>query len=183
MVFAHGLEGSPNGRKIQALRSAGFEVIAPDGRGMPLADRIDGLEAATREARGLLLAGSSYGGLAAAWLAANYPDRFGALLLFAPALHYAEPPAMDPNALVAPAIPTVIIHGLGEDLLAAFAADRDAIGHVQFAAVPDRTEPDHGTVDYPRLLPLLAQAGYDGYFGAEYRPATGDLAWLAQLRG
>lgn len=72
---------------------------------------------------------------------------------------------------------------LGEDLLAAFAADPEAIGHVQFAAVPDRTEPDHGTVDYARLLPLLAQAGYDGYFGAEYRPATGDLAWLARLRG
>jgi pimeloyl-ACP methyl ester carboxylesterase len=140
MVFAHGLEGSPNGRKIQALRAAGFEVIAPDGRGLPLADRIEGLEAATREARGLLLAGSSYGGLAAAWMAASWPDRFGALLLFAPALHYAEPPVTDPAALVAPRIPTVIIHGLRDTVvpIAASRAYRDRSGaHVTLIEVDD----------------------------------------------
>ena len=69
IVFAHGLEGTPNGAKITALRDAGFQVVAPDGRGLPLAQRIEGLDAATCEG-GLILAGSSYGGLAAAWLAA-----------------------------------------------------------------------------------------------------------------
>ena len=38
IVFAHGLEGSPEGRKIQYLRSHNFEVRAPDGRGLPLID-------------------------------------------------------------------------------------------------------------------------------------------------
>ena len=72
------------------------------------------------------------------------------------------------------------IHG---DVAGAFAAHRDRIGHVQFAAVPDRGEPDRGDIDYARLLPAL---GWDGAFGAEYRPRSGNtgagLAWMAGLR-
>jgi len=65
---------------------------------------------------------------------------------------------------------------------ARFAALRDRIGHVQFAAVPDRGAPDHGDLDYATLLPSL---DWPGYFGAEYRPAgqTDDsLVWLKTLR-
>jgi hydroxypyruvate isomerase len=71
---------------------------------------------------------------------------------------------------------------MGVDLLDAFAADPSAVGHVQFAAVPDRGEPDHGKVDYAALLPELARAGHAGHFGAEYRPASGDMYWLNRLR-
>ena len=46
IVFAHGLEGSPTGAKIQALRAAGLAVDAPDGRGLLLAARIEGLRQA-----------------------------------------------------------------------------------------------------------------------------------------
>jgi len=55
------------------------------------------------------------------------------------------------------------------------------IGHIQFAANPDRGIPDHGEVDYAWLLPALRDAGYTGYFGAEYKPG-GDtdagLGWM-----
>lgn len=71
---------------------------------------------------------------------------------------------------------------MGEDLLPAYAADPASVGHVQFAAVPDRAEPDHGAVDYAALLPALMRAGHAGWFGAEYRPATGSMAWMAALR-
>lgn len=71
---------------------------------------------------------------------------------------------------------------MGEDLVAAYAADPASVGHVQFAAVPDRGEPDHGTVDFRRVLPALAAAGHAGWFGAEYRPASGRLDWLPRLR-
>ena len=47
LVFAHGLEGAPQGTKISALRAGGLNVVAPDGRGLPLAERIAGLDAAT----------------------------------------------------------------------------------------------------------------------------------------
>jgi 2-dehydrotetronate isomerase len=55
------------------------------------------------------------------------------------------------------------------------------IGHVQFASVPDRAEPDHGEVDYFTLLPAIKRLGYDGHFGAEYRPGSGSFEWLRLL--
>lgn len=58
-----------------------------------------------------------------------------------------------------------------------------AIGHIQFAAVPDRAEPDHGEVDFAWLLPAIVDLGYDGAFGAEYKPQTGSLAWMARIGG
>ncbi len=55
------------------------------------------------------------------------------------------------------------------------------IGHIQFAGVPDRHEPSCGEVNYEWLFPKLVEAGYDGYFGAEYRPKTtveAGLGWM-----
>lgn len=68
------------------------------------------------------------------------------------------------------------------DLLETVRRHMDLIGHVQFAGVPDRSEPDRGEVAYGRLLPAIREAGWAGAFGAEYRPATGSLDWLAELR-
>lgn len=73
----------------------------------------------------------------------------------------------------------------GGDLLERFKAHRALIGHVQFAAVPSRAEPDEGEIAYHRLLPALAAAGYDGPFGAEYKPradTAAGLDWLAQFQ-
>jgi len=50
--------------------------------------------------------------------------------------------------------------------------------HVQIAGVPGRNEPDRGEINYPYLLDLLDELGYDGYVGCEYRPAAGTLAGL-----
>lgn len=57
-----------------------------------------------------------------------------------------------------------------------------AIGHIQFAAVPDRGEPDHGEVDYPWLLQSFSRSGYQGFYGAEYKPLTGSFAWMEAYR-
>lgn len=69
-----------------------------------------------------------------------------------------------------------------ENVLQQYLTYQDKIGHVQFAAVPDRGEPDRGDVDYRQLLPQIAKAGYSSYFGAEYKPRqstdTG-LGWLS----
>lgn len=67
------------------------------------------------------------------------------------------------------------------DVMAAFRKHRELIGHIQFAAVPDRGSPDHGEVDYSRLLPDIRASNYDGWFGAEYRAggATEEsLGWM-----
>lgn len=69
----------------------------------------------------------------------------------------------------------------GVDILREVEAHLPVIGHVQFASVPDRAEPDHGDIDYASLLPAIERLGYDGFFGAEYRPATGSFAWMERL--
>ena len=75
------------------------------------------------------------------------------------------------------------------DLATSLARLMPRIGHVQIAAVPDRGEPDAGEVDYRWLTGRLAEIGYQGHIGAEYRPRApgGDtqagLGWLAAFRG
>ncbi|GGE04538.1 hydroxypyruvate isomerase [Aureimonas endophytica] len=75
---------------------------------------------------------------------------------------------------------------MGGDLLRRFTAHRHLIGHVQFAAVPSRAEPHGGEVAYPWLFRAFREAGYEGHFGAEYRPATttgAGLAWMREFKG
>jgi hydroxypyruvate isomerase len=68
------------------------------------------------------------------------------------------------------------------DLLNSVKQFAGKIGHIQFAAVPDRSEPDHGEVDYGWLLRAIADNGYAAPFGAEYRPATESFAWMERFR-
>jgi hydroxypyruvate isomerase len=101
----------------------------------------------------------------------------------------------DASAIAAAAGPNVrvmfdcyhvqIEHG---DLLRCFEQHLPSIGHVQFASVPDRCEPDRGEVDYGWILPRFYEAGYAGFVGAEYRPSDSNgsveagLDWLQHFR-
>ncbi|MCV0349470.1 MAG: TIM barrel protein [Nitratireductor sp.] len=70
------------------------------------------------------------------------------------------------------------------DLVRRFAAHGDLIGHVQIAAVPSRAEPDEGEICFERLLPAMRAGGYEGFFGAEYKPRAGTdegLGWARAL--
>ena len=120
IIFAHGMEGTPNGSKIRSLRDAGFEVLAPDFQGMALRERVDLLQRVCEEYRtaSAVLAGSSYGGLAASIVAMRMPDAFRGLLLCAPALHLDEPPIDAQTVLIAPkGMKTAIIHGIDDDIV------------------------------------------------------------------
>jgi hydroxypyruvate isomerase len=52
------------------------------------------------------------------------------------------------------------------------------VGHLQFAGVPERHEPDLGELNYPYLFDLIDSLGYAGHLGAEYRPKAGTSAGL-----
>ena len=71
------------------------------------------------------------------------------------------------------------------DLTTRFADLLPIVGHVQFAAVPDRGPPDHGEIDFGYVLPELVRIGWASPLGAEYKPG-GDtdatLGWLARWR-
>jgi len=117
LVWAHGLWGSPNGSKVTAIRESGIEVISPDFNEMELVDRVELLEK-TIEIGDVVLAGSSWGGLACALTAQQKSEKLKGLLLLAPALHYPEPPNDKPDNLIAPDnIPVTIIHSKTDDIV------------------------------------------------------------------
>ncbi|KUF11965.1 hydroxypyruvate isomerase family protein [Pseudoponticoccus marisrubri] len=71
------------------------------------------------------------------------------------------------------------------DVTTRLAALLPRIGHIQFAAVPDRGAPDHGELDYRFVFERIAALGWTQPLGAEYRPGgdTGaSLGWMQALR-
>ena len=117
LIWAHGLWGSPNGSKVTAIRESGIEVLSPDFNNMELDERVDILnELVSKEE--VVLAGSSYGGLACALVAQQYPKQIKGMLLLAPALHLPESPNDDPEKLIAPnEFPITIIHSVTDEIV------------------------------------------------------------------
>jgi hydroxypyruvate isomerase len=67
----------------------------------------------------------------------------------------------------------------GDDIAAALDKYRDLIGHVQIADAPGRGEPGTGTLDLDRYLAQLADGGYTGYIGLEYKATRTDtFDWI-----
>ncbi len=118
IIFCHGLESHPHGRKYDYLTRAGLTVRSPDFRGLDLAARVDLLEPILEEYDAPLLIGSSYGGATALCAAIRHRERGGetaGLILCAPALGRPEPP-MNAMDIYAPA-PTIILHGVRDDIV------------------------------------------------------------------
>jgi len=67
------------------------------------------------------------------------------------------------------------------DLLTRMQQHLEVIGHIQFAAVPDRGEPGQGEIDYQAVFRAIDAMGWTGFLGAEYRPRTttdAGLTWM-----
>jgi hydroxypyruvate isomerase len=61
---------------------------------------------------------------------------------------------------------------------------RPYIGHIQFAGVPSRGQPDMGEVNYTHIFEHLKAQGYSAPLGAEYKPGTDTaktLCWMKTL--
>lgn len=114
ILFCHGLESGPFGRKFHALVDAGFDVRSPDCRGRDLAERVVILGDAILEGAPSVVVGSSFGGIAGLLAADEAAARgavVAALVLLAPALHVPLPAG---RSLPRPPAPTVIIHGVAD---------------------------------------------------------------------
>ena len=73
----------------------------------------------------------------------------------------------------------------GDDVEAAIARHADLTSHVQIADHPGRGEPGSGALDVDRYLHDLADRGYAGWVGLEYKPSTDtetSLQWLPMAR-
>jgi len=156
ILFAHGLEGSPQGRKPAAMRAAGLDPMVPDCRGMPLAERVATLESVLAGRTEVLLVGSSYGGLASMVLVSRDPGRFRGLVLCAPALNWREHPAEAPDQLtVPPSLPCVVLHGRHDQVVPLAVSQRlvrRSGPHVELLELDD----DHGlSASIPTLLDAI----------------------------
>jgi hydroxypyruvate isomerase len=65
------------------------------------------------------------------------------------------------------------------DLASTIKNHLSSIGHIQLADNPGRHEPGTGEINFPFLLSLLDEIGYNGWIGCEYIPATTTLEGLA----
>lgn len=134
VVFAHGMESSPGGTKATYLGEQ-LGAVTPDLSTLGLADQVAELaRALERLGPPGVVVGSSLGGLTALGLAARHPALLARLVLLAPAVNVRIPPdrareidARRPGLVaemarfselsIPPAIPTVVIHGLADDVV------------------------------------------------------------------
>ena len=72
---------------------------------------------------------------------------------------------------------------MGEDVLEALKENIHDIGHIQFADIPHRHQPNTGTLNYRQIFKTIDDLGYQGFCGAEYHPlghTLDSLTWLKQ---
>jgi hydroxypyruvate isomerase len=69
----------------------------------------------------------------------------------------------------------------GDDVETVIAEHIERIAHVQVADAPGRGEPGTGELPLRRWIDQVYAAGYTGWIGLEYKPATDDpFAWLTR---
>ena len=70
------------------------------------------------------------------------------------------------------------------ELLPTIAACAGITRHVQIADAPGRTEPGSGEINYATVLRAIAESGYRGLVGCEFRPSRPDIdpfTWMDRL--
>lgn len=149
ILFLHGLESGPYGRKYKALKDIFGEVLAPDCTGIAIAEeRLEVIQEALQNESGpFLVVGSSMGGLMALLLQQALPQRVAGMVLCAPALHRPEADGFKSRDLP----PAIIIHGVN-DAVVPIKASRD------FGAELIEVEDDHGL---SRSMTVILRAVFD----------------------
>jgi hydroxypyruvate isomerase len=70
------------------------------------------------------------------------------------------------------------------DIVNAIRENIDAIGHIQLADAPGRTEPGTGEVAWRPIFEVIDAVGYSGRIGLEYKPSTerteDSLGWMKE---
>lgn len=115
VLYCAGAKANPHGARYQALVTAGYDVFAPDYRGLDVATAADIImyQILDRPTHTQILVGHSFGGAAALLAALEAARRDAAvmgLVLCAPAIFVAQA-VMAPARLPSPPAPSILIHG------------------------------------------------------------------------
>ncbi len=128
VVFAHGLEGSPDGTKAVYLRDE-LGAVTPWLGEFNLDEQVGALEEEIPQGSDAVIVGSSLGGLAALGFAVRHADRIRHMVLLAPAVGMHRYASISPEVeqkrpglfeqskkfgalSIPPSIRTTVIHGL-----------------------------------------------------------------------
>ncbi|MHA1519017.1 MAG: YqiA/YcfP family alpha/beta fold hydrolase [Promethearchaeota archaeon] len=114
ILFLHGYESSGQGFKGQFLRKQFPDIHTPTLTG-EMDSRLAQVDPIFQQQDSWVLIGSSFGGLMATLLAIRYPQKVSRLILMAPALIPPFYTGMD--RVVHVDCPTVIIHGIGDEVV------------------------------------------------------------------
>ncbi|EJL56795.1 hydroxypyruvate isomerase [Rhizobium sp. CF122] len=71
---------------------------------------------------------------------------------------------------------------MGEDTAEVIGGNIDRVFHIHIADHPGRNEPGSGDIDLRRRVDWLAEHGYGGAIGLEYRPLAASAATIAETR-
>ncbi|UCH00421.1 MAG: alpha/beta fold hydrolase [Deltaproteobacteria bacterium] len=152
-IFIHGQESSIKGTKGLFFREHFPEMIIPDFVG-DVSTRMSKLNEILIDKRGVIMIGSSLGGLMAALYAFQNQDRIKRLILLAPALNH---PEFTPRLSEKLTLPVYIFHGKADELippkLIQTIAER-VFTHLTFTMVDDdhRLSRTFTSIDWPQLL-------------------------------
>lgn len=112
-IFIHGQESSSQGTKGLFFRDLFPEMIIPNFAG-DVSTRMSELSGILLDKRGIIMIGSSLGGLMAALYAFQNQDRIRKLILLAPALNLQE---LTPYLSEKLTLPVYIFHGKEDELI------------------------------------------------------------------
>lgn len=135
-MFIHGLESSNQGTKAVFFREKYPDMLTPHFTG-PLSQRMDKLISILSDQTGIVLVGSSFGGLMASLFTLENEERVRKLILLAPAIHVME---LAPSRETKVALPVWIYHGKQDEVIAigdVEKAARSVFADLRFDAVDD----------------------------------------------
>lgn len=152
-IFLHGLESSNQGTKALFFRDHYPDMIIPHFQG-GLQERMEKLRGILSGLTGIIMVGSSFGGLMATLYAMENPHEVERLVLLAPAIHKLADTPYGKKTLL---IPVWLYHGVNDEVIPMEEVERFArrcFPHLSFYSVED----DHflhktfQTIDWDGLL-------------------------------
>jgi len=152
-IFIHGLDSSNQGTKSVFFREKYPDMVIPYFTGS-LDERMKSLRSVLFQKTGIILVGSSFGGLMAAIFAMENEERVDRMILLAPAINLVEFADYRSKTL---SVPVCIYHGRSDDVIPLNDVETVAkrvFHHLSFNVVED----DHylsktfKTLDWDRLL-------------------------------
>jgi pimeloyl-ACP methyl ester carboxylesterase len=137
-IFIHGLESSNQGAKAIYFREHFQDMVIPHFTG-ELPERMGKLNDILKGRSGIILVGSSFGGLMASLFAMEDESRVDRLILLAPAINYLDSSGYRTKRI---STPVRIYHGTRDDVIPLSAAE-DAAEKYFSSLIFNRVDDDH----------------------------------------